>query len=74
VRVLPLPLQVIKEARNRLAAQYGPKAVAFEFAQVGQAATAAASTACCGDPPDCSAALRATERAQHVPEVMLSSA
>jgi hypothetical protein len=25
---------VIKEARSRLAAQYGPKAVAFEFAQV----------------------------------------
>jgi len=29
-------VQVIKEARNRLAAQYGPKAVAFEFAQVGK--------------------------------------
>jgi hypothetical protein len=34
--MLALPCtQVIKEARNRLAAQYGPKAVAFEFAQVG---------------------------------------
>lgn len=28
-------VQVIKEARARLAPQYGPKAVAFEFAQVG---------------------------------------
>jgi hypothetical protein len=26
-------VQVIKDARNRLAGQYGPKAVAFEFAQ-----------------------------------------
>jgi hypothetical protein len=32
--------QVIKEARNRLAGQYGPKAVAFEFAQVGGTSTA----------------------------------
>ncbi|KAF6254656.1 hypothetical protein COO60DRAFT_296043 [Scenedesmus sp. NREL 46B-D3] len=31
-----LVVQVIKDARNRLAAQYGPKAVAFEFAQVGK--------------------------------------
>jgi hypothetical protein len=37
---MPVPLlraaclQVIKEARSKLAAQYGPKAVAFEFAQV----------------------------------------
>eukprot|EP00882_Tetradesmus_deserticola_P004189 GHRQ01004425.1.p2 GENE.GHRQ01004425.1~~GHRQ01004425.1.p2 ORF type:complete len:222 (+),score=109.85 GHRQ01004425.1:165-830(+) len=31
-----LVVQVIKEARNRLSAQYGPKAVAFEFAQVGK--------------------------------------
>lgn len=29
-----LVVQVIKEARGRLAPQYGPKAVAFEFAQV----------------------------------------
>jgi hypothetical protein len=29
-------IQVIKDARNRLAPQYGPKAVAFEFAQVGK--------------------------------------
>jgi uncharacterized protein YegL len=29
-------VQVIKEARARLAPQYGPKAVAFEFAQVGK--------------------------------------
>jgi hypothetical protein len=34
--LLLLPLQVIKDARSRLAA-YGPKAVAFEFAQVGAA-------------------------------------
>jgi hypothetical protein len=29
-------LQVIREARARLAPQYGPKAVAFQFAQVGR--------------------------------------
>uniref|UniRef100_A0A383VTZ6 VWFA domain-containing protein n=2 Tax=Tetradesmus obliquus TaxID=3088 RepID=A0A383VTZ6_TETOB len=29
-------VQVIKESRSRLAAPYGPKAVAFEFAQVGK--------------------------------------
>eukprot|EP00879_Flechtneria_rotunda_P000381 GHRR01000473.1.p2 GENE.GHRR01000473.1~~GHRR01000473.1.p2 ORF type:complete len:470 (+),score=208.18 GHRR01000473.1:347-1756(+) len=31
-----LVVQVIKDARNRLAPQYGPKAIAFEFAQVGK--------------------------------------
>lgn len=35
-------LQVIRDARSRLAPQYGPKAVAFQFAQVGRDARAQA--------------------------------